>query len=244
MHTNTHTYKQSLLLFLSIGAFPSLSLSRLLTLSRFLILSQKQRPIWTDDCLRGNHHTMNLRVHIKTVWNIEIWAYYVEYMSNLMGSIQYASTIWWFYENELINSWTFYPTVNMNALFPMLTMLAILLNFNCFYCYICIIRIGNTFNYAKTQYWNDRSQLPEWDVSRISLTGNWKLIKKCAFYLRFIFKNCPYAELSIAFNTMHAELLFMESIYRYICEQKYITEISDFRWHEFKSKKKIFSENC
>lgn len=56
--------------------------------------------------------------------------------------------------------------VNMNALFPMLTMLAILLNFNCFYCYICIIRIGNTFNYATMQYWNDRSQLPEWDVFR------------------------------------------------------------------------------
>lgn len=73
-----------------------------------------------------------------------------------------------------------------------------------------------------------------------TLTGNWKLIKKCEFYLRFIFKNCPYAELSIAFNTMHAELLFMESIYRYICEQKCITEISDFRWHEFKSKKKYF----
>lgn len=46
--------------------------------------------------------------------------------------------------------------------------------------------------------------------------------------------------LHIAFNTMHTVLLFMESIYRYICEQKCITEISDFRWHEFKSKKIYF----
>lgn len=36
----------------------------------------------------------------------------MEYMSNLMGSIQYASTIWWFYENELINSWTYTNTYN------------------------------------------------------------------------------------------------------------------------------------